>query len=40
MLSDHPRKVNIRLIKSVKIEDENNMKLTYQPLPSKQSNES
>jgi hypothetical protein len=39
MRSDRPRKVDMRLTSSVKIEALRNISLAYQPLPSKQSNE-
>jgi hypothetical protein len=40
MLSDRPRKVDMRLTSSVKIEALSNISSAYQPLPSKQSSES
>jgi hypothetical protein len=40
MLSDCPRKVDIRLTSSVKIEALSNISSAYQSFPSKQSSES
>jgi hypothetical protein len=40
MLSDRPRKVDMRLTSSVKIEALSNISSAYQPISSKQSSES
>ena len=40
MLSDHPQKVDIRFISSVKIKALSNISLAYRPLLRKQSRES
>ena len=40
MPSDHPRKVDIRLTRSVKITALSNIRLAYQLLPCKQSSKS
>jgi hypothetical protein len=39
-ISDRPRKTDMKLTKSMKIEALSNIRLTYQPLSGKQSNKS